>query len=67
MEIAWTLYLFPPSILAASEYCRDFVESAQNQWIKPCHYSDTNTLFDATHEILDGIGRKYRVNYNKVA
>lgn len=37
------------------------------KWIKPCHYIDTSTLFNATHEILDGIGEKYRVNYSVVA
>lgn len=31
----------------------------KTQWIKPCHYIDTSTLFNATHEILDGIGEKY--------
>lgn len=39
----------------------------KTKWIKPAHYIDTNTLFNATHEILDGIGGKYRVNYGKAA
>lgn len=39
----------------------------KTKWIKPCHYIDTSTLFNATHEILDGIGEKYRVNYSAVA
>lgn len=39
----------------------------KTKWIKPCHYIDTSTLFNATHEILDGIGEKYRVNYSVVA
>lgn len=39
----------------------------KTKWIKPCHYIDTGTLFNATHEILDGIGEKYRVNYSAVA
>lgn len=39
----------------------------KTKWIKPAHYIDTNTLFNATHEILDGIGGKYRVNYGKTA
>ena len=39
----------------------------KTKWIKPCHYIDTITLFDVAHEILDGIGRKYKVNYGKVA
>ncbi len=39
----------------------------KTKWIKPCHYIDTSTLFNATHEILDGIGEGYRVNYSIVA
>ena len=39
----------------------------KTKWIKPSHYIDTNTLFDATHEILDGIGDRYRVNYRVAA
>ena len=39
----------------------------KTKWIKPCHYVDTNTLFNATHEILSGIGDRYRVNYGKAA
>ena len=39
----------------------------KTKWIKPCHYIDTDTLFNATHEILNGIGDKYRVNYSEVA
>lgn len=39
----------------------------KTKWIKPCHYIDTSTLFNATHEILDGIGDGYRVNYSIVA
>lgn len=39
----------------------------KTKWIKPCHYIDTSSLFNATHEILDGIGDKYSVNYNTVA
>lgn len=39
----------------------------KTKWIKPCHYIDTDTLFNATHEILDGIGHRYRVNYSNVA
>lgn len=39
----------------------------KTKWIKPCHYIDTTTLFDVTHDILDGIGREYKVNYGKVA
>lgn len=39
----------------------------KTKWIKPCHYIDTNTLFNATHEILSGIGDRYRVNYSDVA
>lgn len=38
----------------------------KTKWIKPCHYIDTDTLFDATHEILDGIGSEHRINYDKV-
>lgn len=39
----------------------------KTKWIKPEHYIDTHTLFDATHRILDGIGDDYVVNYCKVA
>ena len=39
----------------------------KTKWIKPCHYIDTNTLFNATHEILDSIGDGYRVNFSKMA
>lgn len=39
----------------------------KTKWLKPSHYIDTHTLFDATHGILDGIGTKYTVNYNKIA
>lgn len=39
----------------------------KTKWIKPSHYIDTTTLFNATHEILDGIGGKYRVNYGTAA
>lgn len=39
----------------------------KTKWIKPSHYIDTNTLFNATHEILGSIGGKYRVNYSEVA
>ena len=39
----------------------------KTKWIKPSHYIDTDTLFDATHEILDGIGDRYRVNYRVAA
>lgn len=39
----------------------------KTKWIKPCHYIDTDTLFNATNEILSGIGDRYRVNYSDVA
>ena len=39
----------------------------KTKWIKPCHYIDTNTLFNTTHEILSSIGDRYRVNYSDVA
>ena len=39
----------------------------KTKWIKPHHYTDTNSLFNATQEILDGIGERYWVNYSKVA
>lgn len=39
----------------------------KTKWIKPHHYIDTKSLFNATHEILHGIGERYRVNYSKVA
>lgn len=39
----------------------------KTKWIKPCHYIDTSTLFNVTHEILGRIGEKYRVNYSGAA
>lgn len=39
----------------------------KTKWIKPIHYIDTNSLFDVTHRILDGIGEDYVINYCKVA
>ena len=39
----------------------------KTKWIKPHHYIDTNSLFNATLEILDGIGERYKINYSKVA
>lgn len=39
----------------------------KTKWIKPCHYIDTNTLFNATNEILSSIGDRYSVNYSDVA
>lgn len=37
----------------------------KTKWIKPSHYVDTNTLFNATHDILGAIGDAYIVNYGK--
>lgn len=39
----------------------------KTKWIKPEHYIDTHTLFDATHRTLDGIGHIYVINYSNVA
>ena len=39
----------------------------KTKWLKPSHYIDAHTLFDATHRILGGIGTTYTVNYCKVA
>lgn len=39
----------------------------KTKWIKPCHYINTCTLFNAALEILGGVGDKYRVNYSIVA
>ena len=54
---------YSPHLNIAQTLCRIL----KTKWTKPHHYINTNSLFNATNEILDCTGGRYRVNYNKVA